>query len=71
MNNSSYNNDDKTNYESENKALQMILQNRYKELRELAENIGLSTANPGPNFPRECMMKIRPMVTRTPKCATS
>lgn len=29
------------------------------------------SVNPGPNFPRECMMNIIPMVTRTPKCATS
>ena len=46
MNNSIYNNDHKTNYELENKALQMILQNRYSELGELAENTGISTASP-------------------------
>ena len=33
--------------------------------------LGRFSAKPGPNFPRECMMNIRPMVTRTPKCATS
>lgn len=33
--------------------------------------LGRFSANPGPNFPRECIMNIMPIVTRTPKCAIS
>ena len=32
---------------------------------------GRFSAKLDPNFPRECMMNIIPMVMRTPKCATS
>lgn len=30
-----------------------------------------NSTNPGSNLPKECMMNIIPIVTRTPKCATS